>query len=740
MRPRGFQVGGEMTETLQYVWAGLAGGAAAFAHCLGCGGFALHVSEGGSGRAALGPELSDAGKTATYVALGAGRVRRRRGRLAGGLAGAQKVLACPAGAIMVLMGARLIGLLPGRRADVVGRPLRGRVPPVLRAADSAGRVRVGLMTGLLPCPVVFGFLALSLQSGSVLTGMATMAAMGAGTVWSLLLLGMTGYALRARARRWGAVVGGIVLVLLGTVTILRGTGAMHHLMGHHNSATADADGDAGTPPTTRPPIDGPRPCRAAPAHTADCPSWRRAAPGPLYCCYGCSLASRIVGGADEGGAQAWNVLRLGVGAFLAMNVMMISLLLYTGEVEAGAVPVFRWVLLGLAQRLRPSSSAIPSRWARGRGAARTAQPRHPHPGRLLHGLRDQRRQHRPRRGPHLLRHGHHAPAAGHRGKLIEASAKRRTGELVRGLDALLPPTALRIEPDGPHEVELGALRAGDLLRVLPGGRCPPTAPSRTAPAPSRRQPSRASRVRARSRGDSVFAGTVNGEGALAVRAERVGEDVLLHGIVDMVEEAGDHASPSERLAERAAALFIPAVLALAVGAGLFWLLRAGPAQAGFVALAVIVVACPCAMGIATPLATALAVGRAAREGVLVRGGDVMERIGRIDMLFLDKTGTVTTGAPELVAVEPTDPAVSEDELLGWLAGLESGSEHSLAAAVVAEAQARGLEVGAVRGLRVIPGQGVRGTVARGGVEREVLAGSEDLSSGPPPLPTPRRRT
>ena len=153
-----------------------------------------------------------------------------------------------------------------------------------------------------------------------------------------------------------------------------------------------------------------------------------------------------------------------------------------------------------------------------------------------------------------------------------------------------------------------------------------------------------------------------------MRAEHVGEEVLLHRIVEMVEEARGRASPSERLAERAAGLFIPAVLVLAAGAGLYWLLAAGPAQAGFAALAVVVVACPCAMGIATPLATALAVGRAAREGVVVRGGDVMERIGTLDVLFLDKTGTVTTGRPALVAVEALDPAVSEDEVLGLAGG------------------------------------------------------------------------
>ncbi len=230
-----------MTDLLQYVWAGLAGGAVAFAHCLGmCGGFALHLSEGRSGGAALVRQLLwHAGKTTTYVALGAvaGFLGGMAGS-AGGWAGAQRVLACAAGAVMVLMGLRLTGLLPGRRADRDGGGLFAGVFRQFFAQPTApAAFALGLMTGLLPCPVVVGFLALSLQSGSVLAGMATMAALGAGTAWSLLLLGMTGYALRARARRWGAVIGGIVLVLLGTVTIMRGTGAMHHLMGHGHAGS-----------------------------------------------------------------------------------------------------------------------------------------------------------------------------------------------------------------------------------------------------------------------------------------------------------------------------------------------------------------------------------------------------------------------------------------------------------------------------------------------------------------------
>jgi hypothetical protein len=226
-----------MTNHLGYVWLGLAGGALAFGHCLGmCGGFALHLSEGRSGRAALARQLLwHAGKTATYVLLGAAA-----GFLGGmvgsahGLLRVQSLLAYVAGAIMLLMGAKLLGLLPGRADVAAGDGLfAGVFRQFFAQPTPSAAFALGLVTGLLPCPVVVGFLALSLQTGSVLAGMATMAAVGVGTVWALLLLGMTGYALRARTRRWGAVLGGVVLVLLGSVTILRGTGALHYLMGHH---------------------------------------------------------------------------------------------------------------------------------------------------------------------------------------------------------------------------------------------------------------------------------------------------------------------------------------------------------------------------------------------------------------------------------------------------------------------------------------------------------------------------
>ena len=219
-----------------YIWVALAGGAAAFAHCLGmCGGFALHLAQGdGRWRVLARQLLWHAGKTATYVFLGAlagffgGWIIA-----AGRLPWIEDVLAYVAGAVMIVMGLALVGLVPlGRRlGSAEGGLTASLFGQFISRPTAAAALVLGLATGFLPCPIVLGFLALSVQSGSVLVGMAVMAAMGLGTVWSLLVLGMTGQMVTARLRRWGPAVGGAVLVVLGLVTVLRGTEAFHHLLG-----------------------------------------------------------------------------------------------------------------------------------------------------------------------------------------------------------------------------------------------------------------------------------------------------------------------------------------------------------------------------------------------------------------------------------------------------------------------------------------------------------------------------
>jgi len=478
--------------------------------------------------------------------------------------------------------------------------------------------------------------------------------------------------------------------------------------------------------------------------------------GEVFCCYGCYLVSRIVGSQGEEGVRAWVVLRLSIGALLAMNVMMLSVLLYTGSVEPQAAPTFRWVMLGLAT---PAMAVLGYPFVLG-AAGEIARRRLSLDTLIAAGA--------------LAAFGVSAAntirGAGHvyfdtatmlpvlvtLGKLIEATAKTRTGRLVRILETLLPATALRVEADGCatvglsdravpaqgtagqasrgtggaythlREVALAELRVGDRVRVRPGERI--AVDGRIVEGRTTLDVAAftgESGPRTCGPGDAVLAGTVNGAGGIVVEAERTGEGILLRRIIGLVEEASSSsaAAPSVRMAERVAAAFVPMVLALAVAAGLFWSFRGSVARGGLAALAVMVVACPCAMGIAAPLATALAIGRAARAGVLVRGGDVLERVGQVGTMFFDKTGTVTTNQPAVTAVESLVSGVTEDELLGWLAGLESGSEHAVARGVIAEAKRRGLEIGSVSDLQAFPGQGVRGVVAWRGETRQVAAGT-----------------
>lgn len=227
------------------IWMAMVGGAAAFAHCLGmCGPFVIHLTARGGLHGAANQALWHTGRITTYAFLGAlaGLTGQAVGR-AGAWPWAQDALAWTAGGVMILMGLVLLGVRPwawrrkgagARRQDDAGAGagvLTGLFRQFLGRPGPAGALVLGLATGFLPCPIVLAGLALAAGSASAAMGMALMAAMGAGTIWSLLLLGLTGQAARFRLRRWGPVLAGAVVLLMGTVTVLRGTTAFHHLLG-----------------------------------------------------------------------------------------------------------------------------------------------------------------------------------------------------------------------------------------------------------------------------------------------------------------------------------------------------------------------------------------------------------------------------------------------------------------------------------------------------------------------------
>jgi heavy metal translocating P-type ATPase len=411
-----------------------------------------------------------------------------------------------------------------------------------------------------------------------------------------------------------------------------------------------------------------------------------------------------------------------------MNVMTLSVLLYTGSVEAEAENVFRWLLLCLSA---PAVAMLgyPFVAEAARGLARSGGRRFGMDALIAAGSLT----------AFFVSAAGTVSGRGHIyydtatmllalvtfGRMIEATAKGRAGRLTEDLAAMLPVEAERVEPAGTRRVKASELRAGDLLMVRPGGRFPADGVvMEGASAVIESAFTGESGPRAVGAGDRVLAGTVNEAGPLSVRAQAVGEELLLARVVAMARQAMRRPAPFERLAERAVSIFAPATLALALLAGAAWLAAGEPARAGLAALAVVVVACPCALGIAAPLAASVAIARAASEGVLVSGGETLELAGRARIVFLDKTGTLTAGSPEVVSAEPLDAKIAGDELLAWLAAMESQSEHALGRAVLAEARRRGLDVGTVRDARIFPGRGVRGIAIRGGESREIIAGTE----------------
>lgn len=303
------------------------------------------------------------------------------------------------------------------------------------------------------------------------------------------------------------------------------------------------------------------------------------------------------------------------------------------------------------------------------------------------------------------------------GQVLELRARRRTGHALRALMDLAPATAWKLGPDGtPHEVRLTEVSPGDFLRVKPGGRVPVdgivVSGSGTIDESMLTGESLPVEI---GPGRQVRAGTLNGHGSIDLRAEGIGAATLLAQIVALVAEAQRARAPVQDLADRVAAVFVPVVAAVAAISFVAWLAFGGtPAQAVTAAVSVLIIACPCAIGLAVPMSITVGVGRAARSGVLVRQPAALERLEKIDTLCLDKTGTLTTGRPEVVRVV-TSKEISERRLLELAAGLEQRSEHPLGAAIIRRAEAQDIASAAAADFSSTPGGGVAGRVGTGSV-------------------------
>jgi Cu+-exporting ATPase len=300
------------------------------------------------------------------------------------------------------------------------------------------------------------------------------------------------------------------------------------------------------------------------------------------------------------------------------------------------------------------------------------------------------------------------------GQVLELRARSRTGAAIRALLGLAPRSARRLREGGAEEeVPIDAVQAGDRLRVRPGEKVPVDGvvlEGRSSvdesmvsgePLPVEKGP-----------GEPVIGATLNGSGSFVMRAERVGRETLLARIVQLVSEAQRSRAPIQRLADQVAGWFVPAVIGAAAATFVVWA-SVGPeprlAHALVSSVAVLIIACPCALGLATPMSIMVASGRGAAAGVLFRSAEAIERMRSVDTLVIDKTGTLTEGKPALAAVVP-EPGFGEDELLRLAAGIERGSEHPLAAALVAGAAQRGLALAEAEGFEARPGKGVLGRV------------------------------
>jgi Cu+-exporting ATPase len=301
------------------------------------------------------------------------------------------------------------------------------------------------------------------------------------------------------------------------------------------------------------------------------------------------------------------------------------------------------------------------------------------------------------------------------GQILELRARQRAGDALRALLDLSPRFARRIE-QGEREVDVQVsdVAVGDRLRVRPGERIAVDGVVLSGASavdesmltgesiPVEKQP-----------GAQVIGGTLNGRGTFVLRAERIGSATVLARIVQLVGEAQRSRAPIQRLADVVAAVFVPAVVAVAaLTFALWWRLGPEPALATAVmnAVAVLIIACPCALGLATPMSIMVATGRAAGTGILVRSAAALEALARVDTLVFDKTGTLTAGEPRLVASEAASPH-TDDELLRLAASLEMASEHPLAAAIVDAAHARGLSLETADEFESLPGRGVLGRIS-----------------------------
>ncbi len=453
-----------------------------------------------------------------------------------------------------------------------------------------------------------------------------------------------------------------------------------------------------------------------------------------FCCYGCCIAYQVKSGSADASEAAWFLVRLGVGSFLSMNIMLFSLLVYSGAftgADRGVLPTIHLLLWGLAtpavlilgepflretfsqaRRGRLSSSALIVLGSLAAYAYSTLAVF--------------------QRGGHLyFDTASMVLMLFTLGRYLEAAGRARASRDLAPLLAAESELASVIEAGQEQRRPVREVRAGMLIRVKPGERIPVDGlivegRSHTDEAVITGE----SRQIAKAVGASVLAGSINLDGPLLIRSSGAGGESRWAQICRSVREALRQSSRTQRIADRLVGAFVPIVLALAGMTLIYWAQRLPLDAAMLTALSVLVVACPCAVGLAAPMAHCLGIGQLARHGCLVRSPGALEALAATRLIAFDKTGTLTAGRPQLVDL--ASDGVGEEEVLARLAGLERYSEHGLARAIALAASARGLAPIAAEEVQILPGRGLRAVVHGETVAAGSAALMHELGWGLPP--------
>lgn len=446
-----------------------------------------------------------------------------------------------------------------------------------------------------------------------------------------------------------------------------------------------------------------------------------------FCCYGCYLCQRIIGEKGEAGLTSWLLAQLGLSWFFAMDIMMIAVARYTGGfegVDPSTVRFFEWTEFGLATPI-VFMLGVPYLWRSFKSLSRGSVNAD-----VLIALGAiasyafSTWQLLTQDNPILYYDsGTMILVFVNFGRYIEAAARRRTASGIRELSAAELGKARRRSAGAITEVAASELAVGDEIVLEPGATLPADGvitrghsqiPEALITGEERPVPKNV--------GDSVLAGTVNGDTELEVRVTAVGTDTVRSRIVQLTKQALLHRTAFESAVDRVSRAFVPLVIVLAIASAAWWIWRADAGQGALVALSILVVACPCALGLAVPMASALALGRAAELGILIRDGSVLENLARVRRVLFDKTGTLTQGAPSVTRID-AEAGLDASRVLALAAAVESKSEHWLGKAIVRRAGV----AGAVTDFRAFPGRGVEGRVEG----KLVRVGSAEFCAAPP---------